>query len=77
MAGPLAKKELSAGGCSRRNGKRKKIRGRRKYRMIDNIMTNGFYTDTKRKSEKKVGWRMLSLQWAERYDLLIMENVKK
>ena len=29
LAGPLAKKELSAEGCSRRNGKGKKVRGRR------------------------------------------------
>ena len=40
----------------------KKVRGRRKYQMIDNIMINGLYEDTKRKAEKKVEWRMLSLQ---------------
>ena len=40
----------------------KKVRGRRRYQMIDNIMLNGLYEDTKRKAEKKVEWRMLSLQ---------------
>ena len=40
----------------------KKVRGRRKYQMIDNIMINGLYEDTKRKAEKRVEWRMLSLQ---------------
>ena len=39
-----------------------KIRGRRRYQMIDNIMINGLYEDTKRKAEKRVEWRMLSLQ---------------
>ena len=40
----------------------KKVRGRRGYQMIDNIMINGLYADTKRKNEKRVEWRMLSLQ---------------
>ena len=61
LAGPLAKKELSAEGCSRRNGKGKKVRGTR-YQMIDNIMTNRLYENTKRKAEKRGDWRMLSLQ---------------
>ena len=61
MAVPLAKKELSTEGCSRRNGKGKKVRGTR-YQMIDNFMINGLYEDTKRKAEKRVEWRMLSLQ---------------
>ena len=30
--------------------------------MIDNIMINGLYEDTKRKAEKTVEWRMTSLQ---------------
>ena len=30
--------------------------------MIDNIMINGLYEDTKRKGEKRIEWRMLSLQ---------------
>ena len=72
LAGPLAKKGLSTEGRSRRNGKRK-VRGRRIYQMIDNIMINGLYEDTKIKAEKRVEWRMLSLQrkscpWAEHYD---------
>ena len=62
LAGPLAKKELSAEECSRRNGKRKKVRGRRRYQMIDNIMINGLYEHNKRKAENRVEWRMLSLQ---------------
>ena len=73
LAGPLAKKELPAEGCSRRwscllkdalegmaNGK--KVRGRRRYQMIDNITINGLHEDTKWKAEKRVEWRMLSLQ---------------
>ena len=40
----------------------KKVRGRRRYQIIDNIMINGLYEDTKRKAEKRVEWRMLSLQ---------------
>ena len=39
----------------------KKVRGRRRYQMID-IMINGLYEDTKRKAEKRVEWRLLSLQ---------------
>ena len=62
MAGPLAKKELPAEGCSRRMVNGKKVRGRRRYQMIDNIMLNGLYEDTKRKAEKRVEWRIPSLQ---------------
>ena len=40
----------------------KKVRGRRRYQMTDNIMLNGLYEDTKRKAEKRVVWKMLSLQ---------------
>ena len=32
----------------------KKVRGRRTYQMIDNIMVNGLYADTKRKAERRV-----------------------
>ena len=39
----------------------KEVRGRRRY-QIDNIMINELYEDTKRKAEKRVEWRMLSLQ---------------
>ena len=38
----------------------KKVRYR-KYKMIDSIMINGLYEDTKRKAEKRIEWRMLSL----------------
>ena len=40
----------------------KEVRGRRRYHMIDNIIINRLYEDMKRKSEKRVEWRMLSLQ---------------
>ena len=60
LAVPLAKKEPPAKGSSRRE---KKVRGRRRYQMIDNIMINGLYADTERKAEKRLEWRMLSLQW--------------
>ena len=40
----------------------KNVRGRRRYQMIDNIMINGLYEDTKRKAEKRVKWRMVNLQ---------------
>ena len=62
LAGPLAKKELLAEGCSRGYGKWRKVRSRGGYQMIDNITMNGLYEDAKRKAEKKVAWRMLSLQ---------------
>ena len=39
----------------------KEVRGRRRYQMIDNIMINRLYEDTKRKAEKRVVWRILSL----------------
>ena len=41
----------------------KKVRGWRRYQMIDNIMINGLFEYTKRRAEKRVEWRMLSLQW--------------
>ena len=40
----------------------KKVRDRRRYQMIDNIMINGQYKDRKRKAEKRVERRRLSLQ---------------
>ena len=40
----------------------KKVRGRRRYQRIENIMINGLYEDTKRKAEKWVEWRMLSFK---------------
>ena len=42
--------------------KGKKVHGRRRYQMIDNIMINGLYAYTKRKTEKRVEWRMVSLE---------------
>ena len=40
----------------------KKVRGIRSYQMIDIIVIKEPYEDTKRKAEKRVEWRMLSLQ---------------
>ena len=40
----------------------KKVGGRIYEQMIDNIMINGLYTDTKRKAENRVESRMLNLQ---------------
>ena len=39
-----------------------KFRGRRRYQLIGNIIINGLYADRKRKAEKRLEWRMLSLQ---------------
>ena len=60
FAGPLAKKELPAEGCSRRNCKREE--SSRQKKMIDDFRINILYEDTKWKAEKRVDWRMLSLQ---------------
>ena len=54
-----------------------KVRGRIRYQILDNIMINGLYEDTRRKAKKRVEWRMLSLQWktcplAEHCDWLII-----
>ena len=38
----------------------KKVYGRRRYQIIDSIMINGLYVDTKRKAENRVEWRMLA-----------------
>ena len=40
----------------------KKVRGRTRYQMFDNIMINGLYEDTKMKAEKIIEWRMMSSQ---------------
>ena len=39
----------------------KKVTGRRRYQMINNIMINGLYAYTNRKAEGRAEWRMLSL----------------
>ena len=54
-------RRVSAEGCSRRNRKRKEC-SRQKKISDDNIMINGLYKDTKRKAEKRVDWRVVSLQ---------------
>ena len=40
----------------------KKVRGRRRHQIIDNIMISELYEDTNRRAENRVDWRMLSLQ---------------
>ena len=62
MAGPLAKTKLPAEKCSRRNSKREESLRQTKISDVDNIMINVLYEDTKRKADKRVEWRMLSLQ---------------
>ncbi|KAJ4443459.1 hypothetical protein ANN_05128 [Periplaneta americana] len=42
------------------NGRR--LRGRRRYQIIDDIKIYGSYEETKRKAENRKDWRMLSLQ---------------
>ena len=61
LTGTLANKELSAEGCSRRYGKWEES-SRQKKISDDNIIINGLDGDTKRKAEKRVERRMLSLQ---------------
>ena len=56
LAGPLLKDALE-GLVNVKN-----VRGRRRYQMVDNIMINGLYEDTKRKAGERVEWRVLSLQ---------------
>ena len=62
LAGPLAKKGLPAEECSRRNGKWEGGSGQKN--TSDNIQHHDKWTvcHTKRKAEKRVEWRMLSLQ---------------
>ena len=62
LAGSLAKKECLLKDALEGMVNGKRVRDRRRYQMIDNIMINGLYEDTKRKTEKRVEWRMLSLQ---------------
>ena len=76
LARPLANKELPAEDTLERmvNGKKvRERRRRRRYQMIDNIMINGLYEDTKRKAEKRVKmenveFAVKGLSWAEHYD---------
>ena len=62
LFGSVAKKELPADGCSRRNGKREEGSQQKKISDGRQLMINGLYEDRKRKAEKRVEWRMLSLQ---------------
>ena len=60
MAGRLAKEELPAEGCSRRNGKREESLRQKKISDDRQYLIKGLCEDTKRKAEKRVEWRMLS-----------------
>ena len=61
LAGTLAKKELPAEGCSRRNGKREE--GSLQNKISDNRRHDKWtYVDTKNQAVKRVYWRMLNLQ---------------
>ena len=62
MAEPLAKRNYLLKDALEGMVNGKKVRGGRKHQMIDNITINGLYADTKRKAEKRVEWRLLSLQ---------------
>ena len=62
LIGPLAKKELPAERDLEGMVNEKKVRGGRIDKMIDIIMINGLYADAKRKAEKRIEWRILSLQ---------------
>ena len=62
MAVPLAKRNCLLMDVLEEMVSGKKVCGRRIYQMINNIMINGLYEDTKRKPEKRVEWRMVSLQ---------------
>ena len=48
LAGPLAKKQLPDEDALKGMINGKKVRGRRTYQMIDNIMINGLYEYTNR-----------------------------
>ena len=58
LAGPLAKKNRQVKDALEGMVNGKKLRGRIKYQMIDNIMINELYADMKRKAEKRVERRM-------------------
>lgn len=40
----------------------RKVKGKRRYQLIDNIKINVSYTATKRMAENRNAWKMLSLQ---------------
>ena len=49
------------GALDRRNGKQEEGSQQKKI-LDDSIMKNGLYADKKRKAEKRVEWKMLTLQ---------------
>ena len=49
LAGKLAKKDLPAEGCCRRNGEREESSRQKKISDAENIVINGLYEDTKKK----------------------------
>ena len=62
MAGPLAKKELPAEECSRRNGKQEEGSQQKKISDDRQHHDKWTYADTKRKAEKMAEWIMLNFQ---------------
>ncbi|KAJ4448364.1 hypothetical protein ANN_10380 [Periplaneta americana] len=63
----MMKEETSADdhcskGYTERNGEREKVRGRRRYQMIDNIKIHGLYAAIKRMAKKREDWKMQDLQ---------------
>ncbi|KAJ4450958.1 hypothetical protein ANN_02393 [Periplaneta americana] len=62
MVGSLTEKKLLTEGCTGRNDEREKVRGRRRYQMIDDITIHESYEETKRKAENRNDWRKLGLQ---------------
>ena len=59
---PVAKKELPSEGSSRMNGKWDESLRQEKISDDRQHYDKGLYEDTKRRAEKRVEWRMLSLQ---------------
>ncbi|KAJ4436907.1 hypothetical protein ANN_17039 [Periplaneta americana] len=63
LAGSLAEKKLATEGCTGENGVNgRRVRGRRRYQMIDDIKICGSYAETKRKAANRNDWRMLGLE---------------
>ncbi|KAJ4449605.1 hypothetical protein ANN_01008 [Periplaneta americana] len=67
LYGSLAEKKVATEECSGRNGNGRRVLGRRKYQMIDDVKIYESYVETKRKAENRKDWRKLGLQclrWA-------------
>ncbi|KAJ4444578.1 hypothetical protein ANN_06373 [Periplaneta americana] len=62
LVGLLAEKKLPTEACTGGMVNGRRVRGRRRYQMIDDIKTYGSYEETKRKAENRKDWRKLGLQ---------------